>query len=769
MPRMERIRWASANAPGEGGIGEIISFALGLLRRRYLIIIVTAALALSLAIAYTVYARPTYTAQTQILLSNPKAQFVRQESLLAEPAFDLTEIETQIQMLKSSGIATAVIKQLNLTEDRDFNSATLSLASIWRNIQDRVLPLHMETSHQRSDESLEGLIDAFEDRLQVHRVGVSNIIEISYSSASAARAAEIANAVANTYLKDQLSSKFEATHLATGWLKERLQELDVQARAAEHAVDVYETQHNIVSSGGRPIGQQQISDFNSRLVMARTQTADALARLEQYQAILHAYARNTSSSDALGAAVAGALSSPIINNLRTQYLQLARRESEWAAQFGKKHLAVVNLRTQMREIKKSIRDEVSRLAATSQSDYDVALARQQEIKKQLGEAVSKSRASDSAEIALRDMKTKAKTYRDLYETFQHRYMGAMQQNSFPILEARVIYPALPPDRTSKPNERLILALGAFGGLAFGLAMGLLKDMMDRSVRTPAHVENALQLPCLSVVPRTRAPKALKADRIEVRRLTVDACQQVVLTGNSIDSTVVCMPMSRFAETIRSVKMGIDLNPIKTANRVIGVISALPHEGKTTIASSLVQLIAHSGKRAIIVDCDLKKPSLSASLAPNVTLGIIEVVSGASLLEDAICRDVTTGFDLLPVARRNPMFHTNEVLASDKMRRLFDQLRAVYDYVIVDLPPLSPVVDARAAALFTDCFVLVIEWGRTKIDVVQHALNTAPNVYENIAGVVLNKTDFNRMGHYDSSLRDYYDESHYARYAVADKP
>jgi capsular exopolysaccharide synthesis family protein len=421
----------------------------------------------------------------------------------------------------------------------------------------------------------------------------------------------------------------------------------------------------------------------------------------------------------------------------------------------------------MREIKKSIRDEVSRLAATSQSDYDVALARQQEIKKQLGEAVSKSRASDSAEIALRDMKTKAKTYRNLYETFQHRYMGAMQQNSFPILEARVIYPALPPDRTSKPNERLILALGAFGGLAFGLAMGLLKDMMDRSVRTPAHVEKALQLPCLSIVPRTRAPKALKADRIEARRLTVNACQQVVLTGNSIDSTVVCMPMSRFTETIRSVKMGIDLNPIKTANKVIGVISALPHEGKTTIASSLVQLIAHSGKRAIIVDCDLKKPSLSASLAPNVTVGIIEVVSGTSLLEDAICRDVKTGFDLLPVARRNPMFHTNEVLASDKMRRLFDQLRAVYDYVIVDLPPLSPIVDARAAALFTDCFVLVIEWGHTKIEVVQHALNTAPNVYENIAGVVLNKTDFNRMGHYDSSLRDYYDESHYARYA--DKP
>lgn len=769
MPRMERICWSSTNASDEGGIGEIVSFALGLLRRRYVVIIITAALALLLAIAYVRYAPPTYTAHTQILLNNPKAQFVRQESLLAEPAFDFTEIETQIQMLKSSGIAAAVIKQLNLSSDRDFNGAEFSFASIWRNIRDWFSPPLMEARDQGPKVSLAGLIDAFENRLQVGRVGISNIIEISYSSASAVRAAEIANAVASTYMKDQLSSKFEANHLATGWLKKRLGELDDQARAAEHAVDVYEAQHNIVSSGGKPIGQQQITDFNSRLVLARTQTADALARLDQYKAILHAYARNTSSSDAMGVAVSGALSSPIINSLRTQYLQLARRESEWAAQYGKKHLAVVNLRTQMREIRKSIRDEVSRLAATSQSDYDVALERQQEIEKQLSDAVAKSRATDTAEIALHDMKTRAKNYRDLYETFQHRYMGAIQQKSFPILEARVIYPALPPDRKSKPNGKLILALGAFGGLAVGAAMGLLKDKMDRAFRTLAHVENALQLPCLSVVPRTLAPKALKADRVEARRLAANPCQQVVLTRNSIDSAVVSMPMSRFAETIRSVKMGIDLNPVKTANKVIGVISALPHEGKTTIASSLVRLIAHSGKRAIIVDCDLRKPSLSASLAPNVTVGIIEVISGASPLEDAICRDVKTGFDLLPVARRGPMFHTSEMLASDKMRKLFDQLRAIYDYVIVDLPPLSPVVDARAATLFTDCFVLVVEWGRTKIDVVQHALHTAPNIYENIAGVVLNKTDFNRMGHYDSSLRDYYDESHYAHYVAADKP
>jgi capsular exopolysaccharide synthesis family protein len=225
-------------------------------------------------------------------------------------------------------------------------------------------------------------------------------------------------------------------------------------------------------------------------------------------------------------------------------------------------------------------------------------------------------------------------------------------------------------------------------------------------------------------------------------------------------------MSRFAETIRSTKMGIDLNPAKSTNQVIGITSALPGEGKTTIAASLARLIAHSGRRAIIVDCDLRNPSLSASLAPNATTGVIEVAFGAKPLEDVVWRDPTIGFAFLPAVRRRPLFNTAELLASDEVHRLFDRLRKDYEYVIVDLPPLAPIIDARATASFTDCFVLVIEWGRTKIDVVRHALHNAPEIYENIAGAVLNKTDMKAMAGYAPHHDDYYDESHYAHYGSA---
>ncbi len=765
MPQMEQTRSPFASAPEEGGIGEMVGFALGLLRRQYVVIFVVAALVMSLALAYLHFAPPTYTARTQILLNNPKAQFVRQESPLAEPAFDLTEIQTQIQILKSSAIAIAVIKKLNLAADPDFNHSRLSLASIWRKIRGQFSPSPVKARGHRSDQPPQGLIGAFEGRLEARRASFSNIIEISYSSGSAARAAQVVNAVADAYTDDQLNSKLEANRRATAWLQDRLLKLMQQARRAEHAVDEYKTKHHIVSSGGKPVDEQQIAEFNSRLVAARAQAADALARLNRYEAIAHGDSKSRSSIEAIGATGSDALNSPIINSLRSKYLELQRRESEWAARFGKNHAAVVELRTRMRNLRDSIREEVRRLAETSRSDYEVAERRQQEIEKQLNEVESASHVTDSAEIPLRDLESQAKTYQKLYETFRQRYLSAIQQESFPIMEARVIYPALPPDSKSKPKARLILAFGAFGGLALGFALGLLRDIMDRVFRTPAQVETALQLPCLSVVPRIRAPKAAKSDRVKAQQPGADTGQRAVTNRNSIDSAVVGMPTSRFAETIRSTKMGIDLHPTKTANQVIGITSALPDEGKTTIAASLTRLIAHGGRRAIIVDCDLRNPSLSASLAPNAAVGIVEVVYGDKPLEDAIWRDSKTGFDLLPVVRGRPLFHTSEMLASDRTRKLFDRLRAEYDYVIVDLPPLSPLVDARATASFTDCFVLVIEWGRTKIDVVQHALHSAPNIYENTVGAVLNKTDIKRMGHYDSHRRDYYNDSYFARYGA----
>lgn len=763
MLQSERSRAALENElagdrSDQGGLGDLVNFTLGFLRRQYALILFVTALAAAISLIYLRVTPPTYTAQVKVLFGSAKAQFVQQQSMLAESPLDVAQLESQIEIIKSKAIAASVINQINLANDPDFNASVPPLQKLLGIFRGSSGAEPAKRDDMTSAEAKDGLIAAFQDKLQVSRVGMSNVIEISFSSRNPQRAAQVANAVANTYIADQLNAKFEANRIATSWLQDRLRELGQQALTAERAVNAFKVQNNIVAVGGRLMDEQQVSDLNGRLVAARAQTSDALARLDRFQIILRQNEANTANAS-LDASVSDALSSPIINNLRQQYLELSRRETDWSARFGHNHLAVVNLRTRMRDLRTSILEEVRRLSETARSDYEVAKQRQEEIEKQLTQAVSQSRTTNSAEATMRELETSAKGYRSLYESFLQRYMGAVQQESFPITEARVISPASPPQSKSKPKSFLVLILGVLGGLALGTGLALLRDMLDRVFRTSAQVEAMLHMPCISLVPLLKdvEPKQLHehTDRA--------SDQGTIVRRPGVYWAASEMPLSRFAESIRSIKLAVDLNVTNSSNKVVGITSSLPNEGKSTITAALAQLMAHAGARVIVVDCDLRNPSLSRNLAPHASIGLIEVISGRCPLDQAICKDPKTNLAFLPTVKKQPLFHTSEMLSAATTKQLFDHLRTTYDYVVVDLPPLAPIIDVRATAPLIDCLVLAIEWGRTKTDVVQHALHTAPSLHTALVGAVLNKTDMQAIRRYDNYHNDYYSNKHFARY------
>jgi polysaccharide biosynthesis transport protein len=749
----------------ENGLGPLLLFLRGFVHRQYGIIAFTAVLGLTAALLYLHVTPPVYTAHVQILLANPKAQFVQQESIVAEPSFDRGGVDTQLQIISSPTIANSVIEQLHLAPYLAGNASSTLRALISR-VQGFFVK-RTDAAKPQSDE----IVEAFLRRLSAARIGLTNVIDVSFNWDDPLRAAEIANAVGKAYITDQLNSKFEANRTATLWLQQRIQQLGDQAETAERAVNAYKTQHNIVSSDGKSFDEQQITDLNGRLVAARAQTADLKARLSRYESVLEHVPTDPQSIGTLDAAGSDVLTSPIITALRQQYLELARRESEYSARFGANHLSVVNLRTRLQELRSSIFDEVRRLAETTRSDYNVAQQREQGLEKQLADTVAQSRATNSAGVTLRELESKAKNYRTLYGTFLQRYMGSAQQESFPISEARVIYPAFPPDTKSKPKTILILALALFGGIGLGGGLGLVREMMDRVFRTSGQVEAELGLPCLAVVPMLQATTGTsKAAEPAPSRANSPNDQEVARTVSTASAShwgVVNMPLSRFAESIRSIKLGIELRALQGANKVIGVTSSLPHEGKSTIAASLAQIIAQAGKSVILIDCDLRNPSLSRVLAPNAKTGLIEVIANIHPIDETIWKEPKTNMAFLPAVKRLPLLHTSEILMTEQMRTLFEHLRSTYDYVIVDLPPLSPIVDVRATARLVDCFVLVVEWAKTKIDVVQHALHTAPNVYENLVGVALNKTDIKSLARYDYYTSDYYNDDHYLHYGFTE--
>lgn len=630
------FRPPAGEAAPEGGIGDLVNLALAFLRRRYLSIALGAAISVAACLGYLALTPPTYSAQVQILLGNSKPQFIQQQSILPDPAFDFSQFETQVQIFKSPAIAADVIDRLKLAEDPDFREPRpLPGSSFWRMLRSHLLPASKTPAPDGKIDPKEALISAFQRRISVNRVGVSNLVEIGFSSSSPTRAADIANAIAATFMADQVNAKSEVNRSATNWMQERLRNLNEQALAAERAVDAYKSRNNVVSAGGKPIGEQQVSELNSRLVATRAQTSEAAAKLKRYETILSNDVSDKMSIGGLDAAGPEALASPIINSLRDKYLEMERRLNEWSSRFGRDHYAVVMLRSRMREIRLSILEELKRYAETSRSELEVAKQRQQEIEKQLADAVSQAQSANLAELTIRELDSNAKGLRSLYETFLQRYMGSVQQETFPIPDARVMYAAVPPTSKSKPKGTLIMILGLFAGVGLGAGIGLLRDALDGVFRTPTQMEASLGLPCLALVPSIRSTRIRSIQG--GRETDPNPKLRTIATSTAFQRAITTQSSSRYAEAIRSIKFAIDLNLTKASNQVIGITSALPNEGKTTVAGSLAQLIAQCGKSVVIVDCDLRNPSLTSKLAASASAGIVEIVNGVTTLEETIWR------------------------------------------------------------------------------------------------------------------------------------
>jgi polysaccharide biosynthesis transport protein len=743
----------------EMGLGEFVNFAWGFLRRQYLVVIFCALLAMVLGVIYLRHTPPKYTAHAFIIIDTRKGQVFQNQTILADAPIDLAGIESQVQIVKSENVAATVVKDLHLTEVPEFVGGGASRI-------DRLLA-YLRSSPPpppRSEfELMRQAINVFETNLDAVRVGMSYVLDISYTSSDPDRAAQIANGVADAYIVDQLDAKFQANRRASSWLQDRVGGLRDQAAAAERAVVAFKQENNIVAAGGRLMNEQQVSDLNTQLVLARAHTSEAEARLNRIQSIVRA--DPSDAAPRFDASVSDALNNPIITKYRQQYLELVNREAEWSKRYGRDHLAVVNLRNQIHEIRDSIFAELRRLGETYKSDYEIAKQRQESLEKDLAQAVSQSQEANKAQITLRELESSAQSFRTLHDNFLQRYMESIQQESFPITEARVISRATRPLAKSGPKAQLILALACFGGIGLGAAAGFIREVMDRVFRTTAQVETALNVPCVALVPLV--DDASTTESLAGDDVLPPIGSKTIARDGSVCWIVAEQPLSRFAEAIRSVKLAADLNTTNKSHKVIGITSALPHEGKSTVAAALGQLVAQVGGKVIIVDCDLRNPSLSRTLAPNATLGIIDALAGEHSLEDTIWRDGPGGMAFLPALSKSRIFHTSEVLASEPTKRLFEDLRETYDYVILDLPPLAPLIDVRATPHLVDGYFLVIEWGRTKIDVVQHALNTAPGVYEALLGTILNKANMEFMSRYEMHRGKYYYNKHFARYGYTD--
>ena len=478
---------------------ETLAHLVSFIRRQLPVIVFVTLLGMALGVVYLVTTPPSYTAHAKLLVDSRKINlFQQQQSILGDIPIDTASVESQVEILTSENVALSVIKDLHLAQDPEFIGPSGGLMGTIVGFISNLFGSSEPTSEFALTRKA---MRVFEDRLSIKRAGLSYVINIAFRSLQPERAAQIANAVADAYIDDQLEAKYQATKRASVWLQARIRELRDQASAAERAVVEFKTKNNIVTTGGpgtseRLMGEQQVTELSSQLVIARAQSAEARARLDRIETVLRA-----DSPDAtVNSTVAESLKNDVITKLRSQYFELANREAVWSARYGANHLAAVNLRNQMDEIRKSILNELQRIAESYKSDYQIAKQREEGIQKELSQAISVSQETDQAQVTLHELESNSQTYRSLYDNFLQHYMESVQQQSFPISEARVISPASPPLQKSHPKSLIVLAISGLGAMILGIGIGMLRDLSDRVFRTSEQVENLLQTNCIALVP-----------------------------------------------------------------------------------------------------------------------------------------------------------------------------------------------------------------------------------------------------------------------------
>ncbi len=274
---------------------------------------------------------------------------------------------------------------------------------------------------------------------------------------------------------------------------------------------------------------------------------------------------------------------------------------------------------------------------------------------------------------------------------------------------------------------LTLALAAISGLGLGVMLAFAREQMNRQIHTRAELEKLLGTSCLAVLPAFAQKKPV------LRKL-----RGATRESSAFRQISEVAPFSATAEALRYIKVAIDLHP--TGGKIIAIVSALPGEGKTTVAAGFAAFMAKSGARTLLIDADLRNPTLTRSLGYNNAPGLLNLVADKAELEDLVITDSTYKFDFLPSSTRSKPTNSSDVLNSPAMKEMLRAAKSNYDYVLVDLPPILPVVDVKAAAHLFEAFVLVVEWGSTSTDEIFKAANASPIVSERLLGAVLNKAN-----------------------------
>ncbi len=707
---------------------------LALVWRRRALIAATVAVATLVAAIVVFQLTPRYTAQTEILIGAPEANVVDIEGVLGGLGRDARAVRSEMRILTSNALAAKVVEALDLTAKPEFNPylrppTLLALVHPASWLPASWAETLFGADPELSAEDLEKYAKlasqaVVQSSIEVGVVDRSHVISVTTSSEDPAVAADLANTLAEIYLVDQLEAKYEATKRATDWLSERTRELREQVEAAERAVEAYRQEHDLIQSRDTTVTEQQISEINTQLILAKTQTAEADARLAQIRALVRADSGVDSAAEVLA--------SPMIRGLRERETDVARRTAEMAAEYGPRHPAMINVRADLEDIRARIETEVQKVVLGLSNELEVARARERTLQGNLDQLEAENAASNSAQARLRVLEREAAANRALFDTFLARWKETDQQDQIQHPDARIISKAQVPTGPSFPRRTLTIAIAAALSAFAALMLVLVVEQLDRGFRSSDQIEQITGFGTLSLVP------------LLTKRQT---------SGHPHDY-VLHRPVSAFAESLRTLHTGVLLADVDAPAKTVLIASSQPGEGKTTIAIAMARLLARGGHNVLLIDGDLRRKRIADLMGLSEEVGLVEVAAeSGELSEGSIQQDRETSLDVLVAGTNVPS--PQDLIGSARMTALLKELRSQYDLIVIDSPPLLAVSDARLLAQLADKVVFVVRWAETRREVAAMALRQLAESGASVAGVALSMVNVKKHAGYGYSDSGYY--------------
>jgi len=707
---------------------------LATLHKRRGIVLTCLGVSLAIAVLHNYTTRPVYQATSQILIERDTPNFLPNKELVELVQGGMDYYQTQYQLLRGRTLAERAVERLKLQTSPELTTGPM--LGPWERL--RVLLGHPPSvAVDPSGMPLSPAVAAFRSRVEVAPVPGSRLVNLRFLAFDPQVAADAVNALAQLYIEQSLELRFTTSTEATGWLSDQLKQQQAKVEAAEKALQEYREREGLVNQEEKQgLVEQKLQALNGAVLEARTERISKETLYNQISSLGPAQAESFPL----------VVGSEAVQALKAELGQLQKEEARLSETLGDRHPDMVRVRSQIRATEERIRGEIRNVARQAEAEYRAALAKESRLEASLEGVKREAQETNRKSIDFGVLKREVETSRQLYQALLTKTKQTGLETELKTTNIRVVEKAEVPRAPMGPKTMRNYGIAALFGLVLGIGLAIAFEHLDNTYKTPEDVKEHLGVPFLGMVPDFGLKTASGAPR-----------------GPSV-SQILRSPSSAVGDAYRVLRTNLIFTSAETTGRVLVVTSATPAEGKTTTLAYLAAALAHNGAKVLAVDADLRRPTLHQHLGLQKTPGLSDLIVGKAQASQTIQSTRIQGLQLLACGYLPP--NPAELLGSPMMKQILDALRAHYDWVLVDSPPLLAMADAPVLCSIADGVVMVLAAEVATRPAVTRAIDQLRSVGGRLTGVVLNRVNLERNSYYYGQYYGEYYRSYYAEGTAA---